>query len=258
MAYVIADGEKIYPGLRDTMDNHETSTTDDRSTKERNNNGPSTAERNHSASGKTDEISKTEKVVKRMSENIIYWRNPVKTGLVFGSIMSYLICLAIFPALSVLAYTGLIIIIGMMAFRLFITIKALNHKTDKEHPFKPYLEKNLKVQSARIHRQVDAVSNHVQTFFDHLQSVLLVENFFGTLKSAILLWALTYVGAYLSTMSFVMMGVIAIFTLPKIYESFQPQIDHNFALVQSKIKHAEEFLHEKFHHMKKSAHNHAD
>lgn len=72
--------------------------------------------------------------------------------------------------------------------------------------YRPYLEKNLKVQSERIHRQVDSVSKHVQTFFDLLQRVILVENFFATLKFAILLWVLTYVGNYLSTMAFVMLG----------------------------------------------------
>jgi len=273
MAYVVADGEKIYPGLRDEETRQDTFTdkrsnglpstnemdTKDRPASETNNNRSSTTERNRSTSGKTDEISKTEKAVKKLSENIIYWRNPIKTGLVFGCIMSYLLCLSIFPAISVLAYTGLIIILAMMAFRLFVTIKAFNHKTDKEHPFKPYLEKNLKVQSNRIHQQVDSVSKNVQTFFDHLQGVLLVENFFGTLKFAIFLWALTYIGAYLSTLSFVMIGVLATFTLPKIYESYKPQIDHNITIFQSKMRHAEEFLHEKFHHMKKNVqHDHTN
>lgn len=71
---------------------------------------------------------------------------------------------------------------------------------------RPYLEKNLKLQSDRIHRKVDSVLAFVQKVSDRIENIILVESFADTLKVGIVLWALTYIGAYLSTMVFAIFG----------------------------------------------------
>jgi hypothetical protein len=259
--YVVAEGKKVFPSEVESELSKYSSPMDKATlitkSPQKEISTTEATTKDHSTIGKKEEKVPAVKI-KKMNNNIIYWRNPVQTGLVFGSIMSYLICLAIYPTISVFAYTGLTLISGMVLFRMFITAKALTHKTDEQHPFKPYLEKNLKVESNRIHRQVDEILKHVEKFLAKFQHIILVENFFYSLKFALLLWALTYVGAYISAVTFVMLVVIGIFTLPKIYESFKPQIDQKFDLAQSKMKHAKEFLHDKLHQLKKKAHIHSD
>lgn len=68
--------------------------------------------------------------------DIIYWRNPIKTGIVFGATLLVLISFAVFPTISVLAYSGLLMIFAVLAFRLYLTLKTLTNKRDETHPFK--------------------------------------------------------------------------------------------------------------------------
>lgn len=68
--------------------------------------------------------------------DLIYWREPRKSGIVFAATLAFLICLAVFPVISVAAYTGLIIILGTLSFRLYKMIMAYVQKTDQQNPFK--------------------------------------------------------------------------------------------------------------------------
>jgi len=188
-----------------------------------------------------------------MSE-LVHWRDPRKTGVVFAVTLAYLICLAVFPFVSVLAYTGLVIILATLSFRLYKMIMAFINKTEQQNPFKPYLEKNLNVPQDRMHQQVDNVANHIQNLMVQLRRLFLVENVVDTLKFAVLLWALTYVGACLSVMALVIIAFVGLFTIPKFYETYKTQIDHYYDIIHSKAKQTSEMVQEKIPQLKKKTH----
>lgn len=76
---------------------------------------------------------------------------------------------------------------------------------------RPYLETDLKIPEDRVHQQVENVVQHVVNLLVQLRRLFLVENVVDTLKFAVLLWALTYVGACLSVMALVIIGKFLVF-----------------------------------------------
>lgn len=76
------------------------------------------------------------------------------------------------------------------------------------------MESNLQVPQDRMHQQVDNVANHIQNLMVQLRRLFLVENVADTLKFAVLLWSLTYVGACLSVMALVIIGKLEITIAP--------------------------------------------
>ncbi|KAG6801338.1 reticulon-1 isoform X1 [Apis mellifera caucasica] len=166
---------------------------------------------------------------------LIYWRDPKKSGPVFGCILGVLLSLAYFSLISVLAYLSLLILTGTIAFRIHNTVLQAIQKTSDGHPFQNILEMDLTLPAEKVHEVADVAVAHLNAAVCELRRLFLVEDFVDSLKFGVLLWCLTYVGSWFNGMTLIIIGVIALFTLPKVYETNKSQIDQNLALVQSKI-----------------------
>jgi len=67
---------------------------------------------------------------------LVYWRDPKKSGIVFGGIFVILISLTFLSFISVVAYTSLAILSGTFAFRVYKNVLQTVQKTQEGHPFK--------------------------------------------------------------------------------------------------------------------------
>lgn len=166
---------------------------------------------------------------------LIYWRDPQKSGIAFGVILGVLLSLAYFSLISVLAYLSLLVLTGTVAFRIYKTVLQAVQKTSDGHPFKDILELELTMPAEKVHEVADVAVAHANAAISELRRLFLVEDFVDSLKFGVLLWCLTYVGSWFNGMTLIIIGVVALFTLPKVYETNKAQIDQNLALVQSKI-----------------------
>ncbi|XP_029041376.2 reticulon-1 isoform X1 [Osmia bicornis bicornis] len=166
---------------------------------------------------------------------LIYWRDPKKSGAVFGCILGVLLSLAYFSLISVLAYLSLLVLTGTIAFRIYKTVLQALQKTSDGHPFKDILELDLTLSAEKVHEVTVVAVAHANATVSELRRLFLVEDFVDSLKFGVLLWCLTYVGSWFNGMTLIIIGVIALFTLPKVYETNKAQIDQNLALVHGKI-----------------------
>lgn len=67
---------------------------------------------------------------------LLYWRNPRNTGVVFGSVLLLLVSLTRFSALSVLAHVALAVLTITISFRAYKSLLQAIKKTEEGHPFK--------------------------------------------------------------------------------------------------------------------------
>lgn len=66
----------------------------------------------------------------------MYWRDPKKSGIVFGGIMVVLLSLTFFSFISVFANLSLLALAAAFGFRIYKTILQAVQKTSDGHPFK--------------------------------------------------------------------------------------------------------------------------
>jgi len=168
--------------------------------------------------------------------DLIYWRNPRKSGTVFGVTLLLLLSFVYFNIITVFSYLGLIILAATLGYRVYMAVTATVNKTEQKNPFQPYLEKHVDLPQERAHEHVDNVLKYVKDLLSHLRRLFLVENICESVKFGLFLWSLTYVGEYVSGTTLIILAFIGIFTLPKIYETNQPQIDHYYKMVEEKTK----------------------
>lgn len=167
--------------------------------------------------------------------NLIYWRDVKKSGIVFGTIMAILLSLSYLSLISVVAYTSLVLLTGTIAFRVYKNIMQAVQKSQDGHPFKEYLDLDTNLQPDKVHEATDVIVSQVNSTVSELKRLFLVEDLIDSVKFGCLLWCLTYVGSWFNGLTIVILSVVALFTLPKVYEQNQAQIDQYLGMVRSQV-----------------------
>ncbi|KAG5674561.1 hypothetical protein PVAND_004517 [Polypedilum vanderplanki] len=168
-------------------------------------------------------------------ESLIYWRDVKKSGIVFGIGLSILLALSMFSLISVFAYTSLAALSASISFRIYKNVQSAIQKSSDGHPFKDILDIDLTLSQDRANQIAGLIISHFNAYITELRRLFLVEDLIDSLKFGLLLWLLTYVGAIFNGMTVVILAYIAMFTLPKVYESNKQTVDQYLDLVRGKI-----------------------
>ncbi|XP_072407316.1 uncharacterized protein [Chiloscyllium punctatum] len=174
----------------------------------------------------------SDRLSKMAVKDLIYWRDPKKTGVVFGSILTLLVSLAVFSVVSVLAYLVLALLSVTISFRIYKSVVQAVQKTNDGNPFKPYLEQDITLSSETFHKYCTIGFTHLNRVLKYLLQLFLVQDLVDSLKLAVLMWLMTYVGAVFNGLTLLILAVLLTFSVPIIYQAYQTQIDHYIELVQ--------------------------
>ncbi|XP_055083118.1 reticulon-4-like isoform X2 [Periophthalmus magnuspinnatus] len=196
----------------------------------------------HSPVQKTEGTTAKKSLFKMPNVNIktvvdlLYWRDVKSTGAVFGAILLLLLSLTMCSIVSVCSYIGLALLSVTICFRIYKGILQAIQKSDEGHPFKQYLDQEVALSEDMVHKYSDLALNKINKSIADLRRLFLVEDLVDSIKFAVLMWILTYVGALFNGLTLVILAVVAAFSCPIIYEKHQGQIDHYLALVNNQIK----------------------
>jgi len=183
--------------------------------------------------------------------DIVYWRDPKKSAGVLAVILAVLGLFTRCSLISLVAYTALATLAAAIGFRAFKLAEAQIKKTDGANPFKHYLEHEVELPQERIHSQVDIFIDNAQALAKHLRHLFLVENLFDSIKFGLLLYTLTYVGAWFSGFTLVVLFVLAVFSVPKLYEVYQESIDKYIRIGRDHLESAQHAVEDKLPFVKK-------
>ncbi|KAM4599442.1 uncharacterized protein V3H82_004870 isoform 1-T1 [Fundulus diaphanus] len=167
---------------------------------------------------------------------LLYWRDVKTTGVVFGAALLLLLALTVCSIVSVCSYIGLALLSVTICFRIYKGILQAIQKSDEGHPFKQYLDQEVALSEDMVHKYSDMVLEKLNRSIGELRRLFLVEDLVDSIKFAVLMWILTYVGALFNGLTLLILGVVGAFSCPIVYEKHQAQIDHYMALVNNQIK----------------------
>uniref|UniRef100_A0A3Q2SNN4 Reticulon n=1 Tax=Fundulus heteroclitus TaxID=8078 RepID=A0A3Q2SNN4_FUNHE len=167
---------------------------------------------------------------------LLYWRDVKTTGVVLGAALLLLLALTVCSIVSVCSYIGLALLSVTICFRIYKGILQAIQKSDEGHPFKQYLDQEVALSEDMVHKYSDVVLEKLNWSIGELRRLFLVEDLVDSIKFAVLMWILTYVGALFNGLTLLILGVVGAFSCPIVYEKHQAQIDHYLALVNNQIK----------------------
>uniref|UniRef100_A0A3Q2ZUY2 Reticulon n=1 Tax=Kryptolebias marmoratus TaxID=37003 RepID=A0A3Q2ZUY2_KRYMA len=104
-----------------------------------------------------------------------------------------------------------------------------------------YLEIEIALSQDQISKYADKILLYTNTCMKELRRLFLVQDLVDSLKFAVLMWLLTYVGALFNGLTLLILGeviyltVVSMFTLPVVYEKHQAQIDQYVGLIRTQV-----------------------
>ncbi|KAG7510768.1 hypothetical protein JOB18_031309 [Solea senegalensis] len=173
--------------------------------------------------------------VKQKAIDLLYWRNVKQSGAVFSSVLLLLFSLTQFSVVSVGAYLALAALSATISFRIYKSVLQAVQKTDEGHPFKSYLEIEIALSQDQISKYADKILLYSNTCMKELRRLFLVQDLVDSLKFAVLMWLLTYVGALFNGLTLLILAVVSMFTMPVVYEKHQAQIDQYVGLIRTQV-----------------------
>lgn len=167
---------------------------------------------------------------------LLYWRNVKNSGVVFGASLLLLLSLTICSIITVFSYLALALLSITIAFRIYKGVLQAIQKSDEGHPFKHYLDQDVALSEELVHKYSDLALARINASAKELRRLFLVEDLVDSLKFAVVMWILTYVGAFFNGLTLLILGLISAFVGPIVYEKHQTQIDQYLGLVNNQIK----------------------
>ncbi|XP_061601675.1 reticulon-4a isoform X2 [Cololabis saira] len=167
---------------------------------------------------------------------LLYWRDVKTTGVVFGAALLLLLSLTLCSIVSVCSYVGLALLSVTICFRIYKGILQAVQKSDEGHPFRQYLDQEVALSEDTVHKYSDLVLAKLNKTICEMRRLFLVEDLVDSIKFAVLMWILTYIGALFNGLTLLILGLVAVFSCPIVYEKHQTQIDHYVGMVNNQVK----------------------
>merc|ERR1712136_634942 len=167
--------------------------------------------------------------------SLLYWDNPRDSGIACGSVLVCLLAVRYMGLISVIGNLSLALVTATMSFRIYKSVLAAVNKTQEGHPFKQFLDIDVTLPADKVTEITDGLFNKLNSVLSKLKSVLLVENVLESLKFAVAMYLLTYIGALMNGLTIVTLAWIGAFSLPRVYRDNQAQIDDLQAKLQAAL-----------------------
>ncbi|XP_070710434.1 reticulon-3 isoform X1 [Pempheris klunzingeri] len=168
-------------------------------------------------------------------KDLIHWRDPKKSGLVFGLSMLLLLSLAAFSVISVASYLLLALLCVTITFRIYKSVVQAVQKSSDGHPFKSLIDKDVSIPPETFRKHVDTSLTYINRALKQMSRLFLVEDLVDSLKLAVVMWLFTYVGAVFNGITILILADILLFALPPVYEKNKTQIDQYIDVARTQV-----------------------
>jgi hypothetical protein len=157
-------------------------------------------------------------------KDMLLWTDPRISGAVFGSTLVLLFSLATFTLLSVASTLLLLALTTVGAYRFYLSllfrIKGTYDDTfDKISSFDVSLPKDKIQELARL------LDTDINRGINQLKSIILWDNIATSAIAFFVVYMVYCVGSIFNTLTILILVHIGLFTLPKVYQIYQVQID---------------------------------
>lgn len=166
---------------------------------------------------------------------LIYWNEWQKTAGIFGGVLFLLLSLTCYSFLSVVTTLAMSLLAVSFLYRIGMTIVNAVQKTSAEHPLRHLLDQNIELNEDCVREWSERGRVRINRYLQCAQHLFLIKDVVDSLKFGVLLWLTSYVTAWFSLLTMIILTVIAVFTLPKTYDVYQVEIDQAFSIAAGKL-----------------------
>lgn len=158
-------------------------------------------------------------------EKLYHWTDPIKTGIVFGTVLASLISVCYFSVISVVSYTSLLALMAVIALKIYTYVMVTFLKKEATNPISKYAGVDVTIPAEKVTDFANCATNKINKTILELRRLFLVENMVDSIKFGLSLWFMTYIGSWFNMMTLIILAWVGLFTIPKVYLNNKAAID---------------------------------
>ncbi|CAB4060914.1 RTN1 [Lepeophtheirus salmonis] len=158
-------------------------------------------------------------------EALYLWKDPVQSGIVFGSVLMALMSICYFSLISVISYSSLLLLMAVISIKIGIYVAVTFMKKEVTNPILKYSGVDLTVSSDKVINIAKNLTAKFNVSVTELRRLFLVECMADSVKFGLSLWAMTYIGSWFNMMTLIILSWVGLFSIPKLYGNNKAAID---------------------------------
>jgi len=157
-------------------------------------------------------------------KDMLLWKNPKLTGAVFGSALVLLISMACFSLLTIVSALLLtaMTIVGTYRFYLAILFRI---KGTYDNTFDKYTAQDFSLPKDKVQQFANLIETDFNRTLNKAKSIVLWDSITASGIAFIAFYVIYCIGCWFNTITLLIFALVSAFTLPKVYEVYQVQID---------------------------------
>merc|ERR1719309_1079112 len=174
--------------------------------------------------------------------DLIYWKDTERTGMVLTGIVVALLSLFQLSAATVVSTLSLAALCFTISVRIYYKLLHILNWNDGVHPFQTYLDMDISLSGEQADHYMQKLIVTIVSAINSLKKLFLVSNLFDSLKFLFLIYLVTFLGKLFTGLTLIIIGVIAVFSVPLLYRQRQEQVDGAVAKYNAHIDNIKDIL----------------
>jgi ABC-type multidrug transport system fused ATPase/permease subunit len=168
---------------------------------------------------------KIKEMVPKQANNLIYWQNPIQSGIVFTVLLSVIITFMFLSSLAAVSFWLLASLLFVGLYKLYNYVMATFVGRVQDDIFDSIFSSDIHISE----RQAQALANSIRangtTVLRQARTLFLWNNLTNSIIFGLVLFVFFYIGLSMNALTFALIGLIFLFTVPKVYQVYQVPID---------------------------------
>lgn len=162
--------------------------------------------------------------------DLLLWKCPKLTGAVFGSMFVLLLSFSLFSFLTVISALMLTALALVGAYRFYLAV-VFRIKGTYDDSLDKLVKQDLPLPKDKIEECARLVEDDLYRSLNQLKSIVLWENVLQSVKAFAACYIVNWVGSCFNFLTLLLIGLVTVFTLPKVYQVYKKPIDQSIQKV---------------------------
>jgi hypothetical protein len=171
------------------------------------------------------------------ASNIFHWRDPVRSGLLFGigNLFYILLTWGDYSVITLTSYLLLALTLVCLSYTNFVVLKAAWLQGKKvENPFKDrFKDQKFHLTREAIDPHVDTLIELINVTIDEFRDVFYCTDNMLSLRFALYFYIFATIGGWFSALSIFYLALLGFFVWPRLYEEKKKEIDHFYGIAKT-------------------------
>jgi hypothetical protein len=178
---------------------------------------------------------KVSEMVPKPASNLVYWRNPIQSGLVFGVSLSAIITFMFLSSLAAISFwlLALLVVVGLYKLYNYVMVTFVGRVQDDI--FDSIFPPDVNISERQAQALAHSIRINGTSLLKHARNIFLWKNLTNSILFGLVLFVFFYIGLSMNALTFAFIGLIFLFTVPKIYQVYQVPIDRTAKQILDKI-----------------------